>query len=86
MKGRKYNQIDGFNSTLGRFKGKKHKNIVRKVLQENSQVKKNNYISAYDPATKQFLSGSLKEVSEGLGVSPATISKRLKRQRAREVK
>ena len=78
MKGRKYNQIDGFGQTLNRFSGKKHKNIVRKVLQENSQIKKNNYISAYDPATKQFFSGTLQEVSEGLNVSPATISKRLK--------
>ena len=78
MKGRKYNEIDGFGKTLNRFKGKKHKNIVRKVLQQNSQVKKNNYISAYDPATKQFLSGSLKEVASGLGVSTGTLSKRLK--------
>ena len=78
MKGRKYNEIDGFGKTLNRFKGKKHKNIVRKVLQQNSQVKKNNYISAYDPATKQFLSGTLKEVASGLGVSTGTLSKRLK--------
>ena len=78
MKGRKYSEIDGFGQTINRFQGKKHKNIVRKVLQQNSQVKKNNYISAYDPATKQFVSGSLKEVAEGLSVSQATIQKRLK--------
>ena len=79
VKGRKYSNIDGFNQTLNRFKGKKHKKIISNLLRNNDKVKRNNYISAYDPATKQFVSGSLKEVSSALSVSPSTITKRLKK-------
>tara|TARA_R110000737_G_scaffold9316_2_gene25072 strand:+ start:99 stop:4193 length:4095 start_codon:yes stop_codon:yes gene_type:complete len=73
-----FKKIEGFNQTLNRFKGKKHKSVISNTLRGNSKVKKNTHISAYDPATRQFVSGSLKEVGIALKVSPATLSKRLK--------
>ena len=79
VKGRNYSKVDGFDKTLSRFKGKKHKSIVSNLLRNNDKVTKNNYISAYDPATRQFVSGSLKEVSIALNVSPSTLSKRMKK-------
>ena len=79
VKGRNYSKVDGFDKTLSRFKGKKHKSIVSNLLRNNDKVTKNNYISAYDPATRQFVSGSLKEVSIALNVSASTLSKRMKK-------
>ena len=79
MSKRNFKNIEGFNQTLGRFTGKKHKALVSNVIRNNEKVKKNNHISAYDPATRQFVSGSLSEVAIALKVSPSTISKRLKK-------
>lgn len=73
-----YRKIKGFTDALSKFKGTKHKTSISKVLRDNSKVKKNTHISAYDPSTRQFFSGSLAEVSDALGVSSATVGKRLK--------
>ena len=86
MSKRNYKNIEGFNQTLSRFVGKKHKSIVSKTLRENEKVKKNNHISAYDPATQQFVSGTLTEVASALKVSPSTISSRIKKGSKREMK
>jgi hypothetical protein len=86
MSKRNYKNIEGFNQTLGRFTGKKHKAIVSNVIRNNDKVKKNNHISAYDPATRQFVSGSLTEVASALNVSPSTITKRFKKGSKMEMK
>mgnify|MGYP003653470668 FL=1 len=86
MSKRNFKNIEGFNQTLGRFTGKKHKALVSNVIRNNEKVKKNNRISAYDPATRQFVSGSLSEVAIALKVSPSTISKRLKKGSNMEMK
>ena len=78
MKGKDFSKIKGFKDNINRFKSKKHKTLISQVLRGNEKVKKNNHISAYDPATNQFNSGSLKEVATYLNVSPQTLSKRLK--------
>jgi hypothetical protein len=78
MKGRKLSNVEGFNESVNRFKGRNHRKIIGETLKNNSSIKKNNYISAYDPATRQFVSGDIKEVATALKVSSATLSKRLK--------
>jgi hypothetical protein len=40
VKGRNYSKVDGFDKTLSRFKGKKHKSIVSNLLRNNDKVKK----------------------------------------------
>ena len=84
--GRKYADIKGFKNTLSRFQGKKHKSVISKALRENASIKKNTYLTAYDPATKQFISGTIKDIASGLKVSQGTIHSRLKKGHKSEMK
>ncbi len=67
------------NTSLERFTDKEMKKLVRKNISDSNKLKKANLYAVYDPATKQYKSGTLKQVSAYLKTSPQTLSKRFKK-------
>jgi len=63
--------------SVDRFSNANNRKAVSKILRNNNKKEKSTKnIVAYDPATKQYISGNLTEVAKKIKSSPATIKKR----------
>jgi hypothetical protein len=63
--------------SVDRFSNSNNRKSVSKVLRINNKKETSTkYIVAYDPATKQYISGTITEVAKKIKSSPATIKKR----------
>ena len=63
--------------SVDRFSNANNRKIVSKILSNNNKKEKSTKnVVAYDPATKQYISGTITEVAKKIKSSPATIKKR----------
>lgn len=63
--------------SIDRFENSNNRKLVGKILRTNNKKETSTkYIVAYDPATKQYISGSISEVAKQIKSTPSTIKNR----------
>jgi len=65
-------------ANIDRLKEMEMKKLVKKNIVSSNKLKKANLYAVWDPQTKQFKTGSMKQISSYLGTTPQTIAKRFK--------
>ena len=80
-------QPNNLEKAINRIKNQNNKKLIEDNLKKNNSIKSTKNIVAYDPLTKQVISGNLSQISKLIKSNPNTIKSRFKgKQEHKDIK